>query len=411
MNFPYPHQGLTGLLLDTCVAISDLEKTEQEAETQSKLLQIYVELEDLGSESLHGLKQERLYSILNALETRKRDARECSQKHLNDLGIYTAEDIQEQTLRIKQAIEELDTTIPSLREMVLAKLKSTPSTDSSFNSKLAEMSTNIKQLALQLGVSVNPETFSFSIGSLADRYSGRESDDTAMDSFVDWEGGVTTSHADLKLANDLASSFPSHPQPKPCTSFDSLTGDNAASPMHHANSSAVTADFIPTSGSHGTSGTNPSIPQEIQSDLKPEMLEVKVITHLRCKRDQVTRLQKENENVRQIILEIRNEIVTLKTLSGLRRQKLDRVRAQLRMMQSPVPAQQEWISAAQFVAENILNRQIAPILLKMEKEIQDQAAKTVRVTRTRGKNSECLSTIQIPIEVDSVPTHRLVLPV
>ncbi|KAJ3837391.1 hypothetical protein F5878DRAFT_622504 [Lentinula raphanica] len=385
LNFPYPHEGFIELLLDTCVAISDLEKTEQEAETHSKLLQICVE--DLGSESLHGLKQEGLYSILNALETRKRDARECSQKHLNDLGLYTTEDIQEQTLRIKQAVEELDITIPSLREMVLARSKSTAFTDDPFYSKLAETSTNIRQLALQLGISVNPEPFS--IGSLADRYLGRDSDDTAMDRFVDWDGGAT--HADLELANDFASSFPSHPQLKPCSSsFDSLTGDNAILPMHHTNSSAVAADSISTTSSHSTSGANSSVARETQSNLNPEMSEVKVITQLKCKRDQVSRLQKENENVKQTILELNNQIVTLKTLSGLRRQKLDRVKAQLKIMQSRVPAQQEWISAAQFVTENILNYQILPILSKMGEEIQDQAARTVRVMRTRRQNSESL---------------------
>ncbi|KAJ3720056.1 hypothetical protein C8R42DRAFT_722718 [Lentinula raphanica] len=165
------------------------------------------------------------------------------------------------------------------------------------------MFTNIKQLALQLGVSVNSETFSFSTGSLADRYSRRDSDDTAMDSFVDWDGGITT-HADLEVANDLASNFPPHPRPKLCTSFDSLTGDNTASSMHYTNSSAVAADFISNSGSHSTSGPNSSVAQEIQSNLNPEMLEVEFVTHPNCKRDQVTRLQKENENVRQTISEV-----------------------------------------------------------------------------------------------------------
>ncbi|KAJ3994505.1 hypothetical protein F5050DRAFT_466858 [Lentinula boryana] len=385
------------LLLNASVALFNREKTEHEVNRHSQILNRYIT--SLDTNSLHSLKQERLRFKIEMLELRKKQAQEVFQEHLNILQFYNTEDVRKRIDQVKQDIKELETIIiPALRE-ILASFKSSFSMGDSLESKFDELYIDLRQVALELGISPEESlVLSPGIEGLAFTPGHNQgtsfNDDTVMDTFVDWDGGIPES-ANTEL--NVYHPFTFLPRLPSCVPLSPFTWSDGA--LMDFSDYFAAANTNPRSFSEPNSHIsmkNPTITQENQfnkGSMKPEY-----IAHLYNKREQVTKLRKENEHTREVIQEVRrvqpssyssisllvqlrNQVLSFETLSGARRKILGRVRAQLKFVQSPDPARREWVDAARVITDCIINCEITPILEKSEKEVRNQLVRKVEEKR------------------------------
>ncbi|KAJ3914867.1 hypothetical protein F5877DRAFT_70332 [Lentinula edodes] len=347
---------LLRLILNASVALYNQDKTEQEASLQSQILNRYID--HLGSSSLHSFKQEKLRSELNSLDLRKKKAEEATKEHLKLLEICNAEDIEKRVSQVQRNVEVLETeVIPALRELLESLEPPMESERNPLNLKLDNLYINMQRIALDLGISMEGPFTRVVEGpasidlTRADHNYGV--DDTVMDSFVNWDGGL------------------------PDTSVsDSVDGES--------NAVGTTTDFNDHYPMVADTSTNPSVgsnlhPEEAATkETEPDRrLEIpNYIALLLDKRKRVKNLQEETEYMKKLISQLQEQKLTYESLSASRRKILDRIKAQLKFAQSSDHFKQEWFSAARVITDRIVDHEITAILERLVRECQIQSSRT-----------------------------------
>ncbi|KAJ3875821.1 hypothetical protein F5051DRAFT_469708 [Lentinula edodes] len=348
---------LLRLILNASVALYNQDKTEQEVSLQSQILNRYID--HLGSSSLHSFKQEKLRSELNSLDLRKKKAEETTKEHLKLLEICNAEDIEKRVSQVQRNVEVLETeVIPALRELLASLEPPMESERNPLNLKLDNLYINMQRIALDLGISMEgpftrvvegPASINL---TRADHNYGV--DDTVMDSFVNWDGGL------------------------PDTSVsDSVDGESNAV-------GTTTTDFNDHYPMVADTSTNPSVgsnlhPEEAATkETEPDRrLEIpNYIALLLDKRKRVKNLQEETEYMKKLISQLQEQKLTYESLSASRRKILDRIKAQLKFAQSSDHFRQEWFSAARVITDRIVDHEITAILERLVREWQRQSSRT-----------------------------------
>ncbi|KAJ3885355.1 hypothetical protein GG344DRAFT_70613 [Lentinula edodes] len=369
---------LLRLILNASVALYNQDKTEQEVSLQSQILNRYID--HLGSSSLHSFKQEKLRSELNSLALRKKKAEEATKEHLKLLEICNAEDIEKRVSQVQRNVEVLETeVIPALRELLANLEPPMESERNPLNLKLDNLYINMQRIALDLGISMEGPFTQVVEGpasidlTRADHNYGV--DDTVMDSFVNWDGGLPdTSVSDSvdgeSNVNTLHLSFPSHVPPS-TPKFSKTVGT-----MTHFNGHFSYPMVADTS-------TNPSVGSNLHQEeaeakeTEPDRrLEIpNCIALLLDKRKRVKNLQEETEYMKKLISQLQEQKLTYESLSASRRKILDRIKAQLKFAQSSDHFRQEWFNAAQLITERIVDHDMTPILEKLEVEVHKRVTK------------------------------------
>ncbi|KAJ3748580.1 hypothetical protein DFH05DRAFT_1520176 [Lentinula detonsa] len=316
------------------------------------------------------------------LEFRKKQAQEVFQEHLNILQFYNTEDVRKRIDQVKQDITELETSIiPALRK-ILASSKSSFSMGDSLESKFDELYIDLRQLAFELGISpeslVSPgiEGLAFTPGH---NQGTTFNDDTVMDTFVDWDGGIPDcANTELNVYHPFTT-LPRLPSCVPLSPFTFTQPDGALMDSSNYSAAANTNLRSLSEPNSHISIKNPTTTQE--NEFNKGSVIPEYIAHLYNKRKQVTKLREENEHARQVILELRNQVSSFESLSGARRKMLGRVKAQLEFVQSPDQARREWVDAARVITDRIIGCEITPILEKSEKEVRNQFVRKVEEKR------------------------------
>ncbi|GAW04344.1 hypothetical protein LENED_006125 [Lentinula edodes] len=323
---------LLRLILNASVALYNQDKTEQEVSLQSQILNRYID--HLGSSSLHSFKQEKLRSELNSLDLRKKKAEEATKEHLKLLEICNAEDTEKRVSQVQRNVEVLETeVIPALRELLASLEPPMESERNPLNLKLDNLYINMQRIALDLGISMEgpftrvvegPASINL---TRADHNYGV--DDTVMDSFVNWDGGL------------------------PDTSVSDSVDDTSTNP-------SVGSNLHPEEAA--TKETEPDRRLEIPN----------YIALLLDKRKRVKNLQEETEYMKKLISQLQEQKLTYES----RRKILDRIKAQLKFAQSSDHFRQEWFSAARVITDRIVDHEITAILERLVREWQRQSSRT-----------------------------------
>ncbi|KAH7875524.1 uncharacterized protein C8R40DRAFT_1104438 [Lentinula edodes] len=357
------------LILNASVALYNQDKTEQEVSLQSQVLNRYID--HLGSSSLHSFKQEKLRSELNSLDLRRKKAEEATKEHLKLLEICNAEDIEKRVSQVQRNVEVLETeVIPALRELLASLEPPMESERNPLNLKLDNLYINMQRIALDLGISMEGPFTQVVEGpasinlTRADHNYGV--DDTVMDSFVNWDGGLPdTSVSDSvdgeSNVNTLHLSFPSHVPPS-TPKFSKTVGT-----MTHFNGHFSYPMVADTS-------TNPSVGSNLHQEeaetkeTEPDRrLEIpNCIALLLDKRKRVKNLQEETEYMKKLISKLQEQKLTYESLSASRRKILDRIKAQLKFAQSSDHFRQEWFNAARVITDRIVDHEITAILERLQ---------------------------------------------
>lgn len=301
---------LLRLILNASIALYNQSKTEQEVSLQSQILNRYIN--HLGSSSLHSFKQEKLSSELNSLDIRKKKAEEATKEHLKLLEICNAEDIQKRILQVQRNVEGLETdVIPALRELLASSEHPMESERDPLNSKLKldNLYINMQRIALGLGISMEGPFTQVVEGpasidlTQADHNYGV--DDTVMDSFVNWDGGLPDTSVSDSVDGEsnvgtLHLSFPSHVPPS-TPKYSKTLGTMTDFNRHF--SYPMVAD----------TSTNPSVGSNLHreeaatKETEPDrhLGNPNYIALLFDKRERVKNLQEETEYMTKLISQVR----------------------------------------------------------------------------------------------------------
>ncbi|KAJ3809296.1 hypothetical protein F5876DRAFT_66595 [Lentinula aff. lateritia] len=366
---------LLRLILNASVALYNQDKTEQEVSLQSQILNRCID--HLGSSSLHSFKQEKLRSRLNSLDLRKKKAEEATKEHLKLLEICNGEDIEKRISQVQRNVEGLETeVIPALRELLASLEPPMESERNPLNSKLDNLYINMQRIALDLGISMEGPFTQVVEGPASINLTGTDHeygvDDTVMDGFVNWDGGLPdTSVSDSVDGESNIStfhlSFPSHVPPS-TPKFSKTVGT-----MTDFNDPMV-----------ANTSTNPSVGSNLHQEeaatkeTEPDRrLEIpNCIALLLDKRKRVKNLQEKTEYMKKLISQLQEQKQTYESLSASRRKILDRIKAQLKFAQSSDHFRQEWFNAARVITDRIVDHEITAILERLVREWQRQSSRT-----------------------------------
>ncbi|KAJ4483565.1 hypothetical protein J3R30DRAFT_3449524 [Lentinula aciculospora] len=367
-------------LLDASIALVDAKQTEQKVDLHSQILNHYISR--FGNSSLHSLRQGKLRSKLNLLDLRRKKALELSNAQSEYLGNFNADYIQKRILEVKQRIDELEgNVIPALCQLVLTSSGSQSSTkpqNDPLNPKLDELYIDLKRIGFESeihkeGLLTQAARAPASPDTTSHDFEASCTDDTLMDSFVDWDGGIPAPNTTDEInANDPPSlqylafhhCSPSLTLTDPggaMSGFDDLSSPSVV---------AVFADAILPSHAVLDSHINLENLEDITYPQIGPGRGSMIPEYVAPERKQFQKLEKENEYRKAMITGLRNQILNLKNLSDERRKILSRTKAQLRFIQSPQPARKEWLKAAQVITNRIIEQEIIPILGKLAKEAQ-----------------------------------------
>ncbi|KAJ3737556.1 hypothetical protein DFJ43DRAFT_1045212 [Lentinula guzmanii] len=196
-----------------------------------------------------------------------------------------------------------------------------------------------------------------------------------MDTFVNWDGGIPDcANTELNVYHPFTT-LPRLPSCVPLSPFTFTQPDGALMDFAAANTNSRS---LSEPNSH-ISIKNPTTTQE--NEFNKGSVIPEYIAHLHNKREQVTKLREVNEHAAEVILELRNQVLSFESLSSARRKMLGRVKAKLEFVQSPDPARREWVDAARVITDRIIGCEIIPILEKSEKEVRNQFVRKVEEKR------------------------------
>ncbi|KAJ3930361.1 MAG: hypothetical protein NXY57DRAFT_1062523 [Lentinula lateritia] len=225
--------------------------------------------------------------------------------------------------------------------------------------KLDNLYINMQRIALGLGISMEDHNYGV--------------DDTVMDSFVNWDGGLPDTSVSDSVDGEsnvgtLHLSFPSHVPPS-TPKYSKTLGTMTDFNRHF--SYPMVAD----------TSTNPSVGSNLHreeaatKETEPDrhLGNPNYIALLFDKRERVKNLQEETEYMTKLISQLQEQKLTYESLSDSRHKILDRIKVQLKFVQSPDYSEQEWFNAAQVITERIVDKDIMSILDKLEAEVQNQS--------------------------------------